>query len=283
MRKPIQILLVVVLVALLGGIVVSYQQYKKAQANFATLQADSDATRARYTEAINEIATIQDSLNAIVMKAPGTHLDAADLDVEHRLTETGGDRALAHIAVIKAGIERAKTRIEQLAASLKKNNIKMAGLQKMIDNLSASVAEKESQVASLNVRVDSLQTQVAGLSTTVDQQTATIEDKRRELGTVYYVAASKKTLTEAGILVAKGGVLGLGKTLKPTGKIDEARFTALDTDHDTVIHIPAAKAKVVSDQPLTSYELLPAGGEMELRITDPAAFRTVRHVVIVTT
>ncbi len=283
MRKPIQILLVVVLVALLGGIVVSYQQYKKAQANFATLQADSDATRARYTEAINEIATIQDSLNAIVMKAPGTRLDASDLDVEHRLTETGGDRALAHIAVIRAGIERAKSRIEQLAANLKKANIRMAGLTKMIDNLKAAVAEKESQVASLNVRVDSLQTQVAGLNTTVEQQTQTIEDKRRELGTIYYVAASKKTLTEAGILEAKGGVLGLGKTLKPTGRIDEARFTAMDTDRETVIHIPAAKAKVVSAQPLTSYELLPAGGELELRITDPAAFRTVRHVVIVTT
>jgi len=271
MRKSIQILLTAVIVALLAGVAVSYQKYRQAAVNYAAVKAESDATRERYSAAIGEIAAIQDSLNAIVVKGTAQSLASSDLEVERKLTETGGDRALARIAVIKAGIERAKSRIEQLAANLRSSGIKMGGLQKMIANLNQTVAEKEGMVTELSTRVDSLQTRVAGLSTEVETQAATIEDKRRELGTVYYVVATRKDLTTKGIVEAKGGVLGLGKTLKPSGQIDE-----------TVIHIPGAKARVLSAQPLSSYELLPSGDEVMLRILDPREFRTVKHVVIMT-
>ncbi len=282
MRKSIQILLAAVIVALLVAVGVSYQKYKQATVNYTAVKAESDATRERYTAAIGEIAAIQDSLNAIVVKGTTKSLTSSDLEVERKLTETGGDRALARIAVIRAGIERAKTRIEQLTANLQRAGIKMAGLQKMIANLNQTVSEKEGMVTELTTRVDSLTTRVAGLSTEVETQAATIEDKRRELGTVFYVVATRKDLTTKGIVEAKGGVLGLGKTLKPSGQVNESLFTAMDTDHETVIHIPGAKAHVLSAQPLSSYELLPSGDEVTLRILDPREFRTVKHVVIMT-
>jgi chaperonin cofactor prefoldin len=272
----------VVIIALVAGIAISYQRYREAAVSYAAVKAESDATRERYASAIDEIAAIQDSLNAIVVKGTGTALASSELEVERKLTETGGDRALARIAVIKAGIERAKSRIEQLGAGLRKSGIKLAGLQKMIDNLNQTVIEKEGLVAELTNKVDVLQTRVAGLSTEVETQAATIEDKRRELGTIYYVVANRKDLTSKGIVEAKGGLLGLGKTLKPSGQIDESLFTSMDTDQENVIHIPGAKAQVLSAQPVSSYELLPGGNEITLRILDPKEFRTVKHVVIMT-
>lgn len=282
MRSLIKILLAAIIVALVAAVAVSYQKYREAAVNYAAVKTESDATRERYAAAIDEIAAIQDSLNAIAVKGTGIALASSELEVEHKLTETGGDRALARIAVIKAGIERAKTRIEQLNAGLRKSGIKLAGLQKMIDNLNQTVAEKEGQVAELTNKVDVLQTRVAGLSTEVESQAATIEDKRRELGTIYYVVATRKDLTSKGIIQAKGGLLGLGKTLKPSGQINESLFTPLDTDREIVIHIPGAKAQVLSAQPLSSYELTPGDSEVMLRILDPKEFRTVKHVVIMT-
>ena len=135
--------------------------------------------------------------------------------------------------------------------------------------------EKEEMIAQLTVQVDSLHTQVDGL-------TASNEDKRRELGTVFCMMGSKKELTTAGAVVATGGVLGLGKTLKPTGAIDESRCLAIDTDQETTVDIPAPKAQVVSSQPLTSYALESLGDHTLLRILDPKEFRKVRHLVIVT-
>jgi hypothetical protein len=131
-------------------------------------------------------------------------------------------------------------------------------------------------IAHLGTTIDSLTTTVTGL-------TADVEDKRRELGTIFYAMGSKQALTTSGVLVAKGGVLGVGKTLMPSREASEGAFTALDTDQETVIQIPSKKAQVVSAQPSESYVLEPTSdGFMELRITDAKEFRKIKHVVIVT-
>ena len=49
-----------------------------------------------------------------------------------------------------------------------------------------------------------------------------------------------------------------------------------------MIHIAAEEARLLSDQPVTSYALVQVGKEVELHILDPQAFRTVKHVVIMT-
>ena len=91
---------------------------------------------------------------------------------------------------------------------------------------------------------------------------------------------SKKDLTKSGLVVAKGGVLGVGKTLKPSGQFNESQFTALDTDQETVVRVSAPKAKVLSAQPASSYELKLVDGQMELHIVNPMEFRKVKQLVI---
>jgi hypothetical protein len=137
------------------------------------------------------------------------------------------------------------------------------------------VVQKEAMIAQLTQQVDSLHTEVNGL-------TVSVEEKRRELGTVLVMMGSKKELTSAGAVVSTGGLLGLGKTLKPTGHVDERLCIAVDTDQETTVEIPAKEARVVTAQPASSYALEPLGDHTLLRILDPKEFRKVRHVVIVT-
>jgi chromosome segregation ATPase len=289
MSKPIQFVLIAGVVLLAGTAAFLYQRVQKTSSDYATLQADEQAMRNRYGNAINEIAMIQDSLNAIVLGDEGARALAVQLDAEQKLSQTQGDEALARIAVLKAGIERTKERIQELDARLKKSGVKVAGLERMVANLKAGVEEREAMVAQLNTQVADLQTQVTGLTAdneakqqTIDTQVASLEDRRREIGTVYYTIGSKKDLSEAGLVIAKGGVLGMGKTVEASGKTDAQYFTAVDTDQETVIRIPSAKAQVVSDQPASSYELSVVGETTELRIINPDTFRTVKHVVIMT-
>jgi len=265
-----------VVVLLLGVTEVIYSKYQKTAAAYAQMQTDSENTRIRYGQAINDIAMIQDSLNSIVLGPEEARLIPSSLQNEQRLSENHGDEALARIAVLRAGVERTKSKIEELDRMLKKNGVQIAGLEKMIKGLRRNVAEKEKQIAHLNGQVDSLETQVTGL-------TADNQEKQRELGTIYYTMGTTKALKASGVVVAKGGVLGINKTLEPSKQVNEALFTALNTDEETVISIPAAKAQVVSAQPITSYVLTPAvDGHMELRITDPKEFRKIKHLVIVT-
>lgn len=276
MRRTPMLVVTVIAVLLLGATGVFYSKYHKANADYAQLKNEDDNTRAQYGQAINDIAAIQDSLNTIVLGTEEAKMIPAQLEAEMRLSQNKGDEAMARIAVIKAGIERTKVKIEELNATLERNGVKIDGLEKMIHNLRRNVAQREAQIAHLTTTVDSLTTTVTGL-------TADVEDKKRELGTIFYAMGSKKALTTSGVLVAKGGVLGMGKTLTPSRDASEGAFTALNTDEETVIAIPAKKAQVVSAQPASSYVLAPSGdGFMELRITDPHEFRKIKHLVIVT-
>jgi hypothetical protein len=159
----------------------------------------------------------------------------------------------------------------------------------MLANLKTQLADREQLVASLTARVDSLQTNVSSLAASVVEhelqnaaQRDSLELVRHELGTVYYVVGSRQDLLKSGVVVAHGGVFGLGKTLDPTGIVDEAAFQAVDTDQDSVITIAAPHARVLSPQPPDSYSLEPVNGKLELHIRDARAFRKVRHVVILT-
>ena len=289
MRKPVMFALVAVIVLLAGATSVLYMRYQKTSADYASTKADQEKTQARYDQTIQAVAEIQDSLNAISLGEESVQMRSGDLQAEQRLSGPNGREALDRIAVLRASILRSKARIQQLENSMKANGTKIAGLQKMIKNLKSSVAAKEELVAQLSGRVDSLQTEVTGLATTVQEtqdtlrvRDQTLEERRRELATVYYIIGKKKDLRNAGVVEAKGGVLGLGKTLRPLGSSNETAFTPLDTDQESIVRTSAQKAKVLSAQPATSYELRLVDGQMELHIVNPTEFRKVKQLVILT-
>lgn len=288
MRRPVLFGVIAVVVVLAGAGAWAYAKYMSRTAEYHALQDENQQTRDRYGEAIGEIAMIQDSLNAIVLGPEEARL-VSELDTEARLTESEGDRALARIAVLKAGIERTKARIEVLDRDLKQRGVKIAGLEKMIKNLKQNVAAKEERVAALSAQVDTLQNRVTVLvahveeqDETIQEQSENIEEKRKETSTVYYVVGTKRELTEAGAVVASGGVLGIGKTLEPTGMVNPAQAQPVDTDYQTVIRIPSDKVEVLTAQPQSSYQLQVVGTETELRIVDPHAFRAVKHLIVMT-
>jgi len=284
MRRNTVVALAIVSVLLVGTTVMSYSKYKKSEANFAQLKSEDESTRQRYGAALNEIATIQDSLNAIVLGDESVQAIHAQGQAEVETQGTVHDQVLTRIATLKGAIERTKERITDLDKRLKKNGIKMAGMEKMIAGLRKSVTEKEDKIAQLSTQVDTLQTQVSGLTVTVEQKTQEITERQRELATVFYAVGTKKELTRSGVVTSKGGVLGLGKTLKPSGTFVETAFTPLDTDQENVIRIPSDKAQVLSAQPTSSYVLQPVGKDMvELRILDPKEFRKIKQVVILMT
>jgi uncharacterized protein (DUF3084 family) len=265
------------------------QRVHQSSMDYAEVKTAEQNAQSRYGEAISAIAEIQDSLSAISLGDANVKMTSNGLQSEQQLSGPDKAQALDRIAVLRSSILRSKERIRQLESSLKVSGNKVAGLQKMIANLKQTVTEKEQLVTELSTRVDSLQTQVTGLATQVQESEETIkardqaiEDKRRELATVYYLVGSKKDLTAKGAVVAKGGVLGIAKTLLPAPSVNLSAFNTIDTDQETVINIGTPKAQVISAQPSDSYELKLVDGKMELHILNPVEFRRIKQVVIMT-
>lgn len=277
---------IAVLLAVATGVL--FFKYRTTTANYVEMRSAEESSRGRYDQTIMAIAEIQDSLNAISVGDTNVRMLSKE-SAELSLTDPDGKLALDRIALLRASISRNKQRIQQLESSMKKSGIKVAGLERMIANLKQSVTEKQDEVALLTSRVGELQTQVAGLETTVQETQDTvrvkeqaIEEKREALATVYYVVGDKKELTDQGVIEAKGGVLGLGKTILPAATANQTAFTPLDTDEATVIQTNAPKARLVSAQPASSYELVLVDGQMELHILNPEEFRKIKQVVILT-
>lgn len=289
MNRPLTIVLALLTVALAAGAALLYQKNQRTESTLRTLQSSEQEAQQRYADAFRDIAEIQDSLNAIAMNDGSQALSNQALQSELQMAGPNRQEALDRIAQLDASIQRTKARIRELEASQKQSGVRITGMERVIANLKQTVLAKESSIAELTGRVDSLRTQVAGLESTVQADQAaitsrdqTIEEKRRELGTIFFVIGDKKTLTTGGIIAPQGGVLGLGRTLQLTGHYDPRLFQALDTDDEKVVVIPAAKVQVLSAQPRASYELRPVGKQFELHILDAAEFRKIRHLVLMT-
>lgn len=285
MRKPVQIALIAAIIVLGAGLAVLGSRYSKTSAQLTETKSAEETARLQYAEAFNAIAEIQDSLSAITVRDGSVRMGSSSLQAEQKLTAPSRAEALESIALLSASIQRTKDKIGELENNLQKSGVKVRGLQKMVTNLKKSVTEKQEQVATLTEQVNSLQVQVTGLETTVQQDQVAIEEKRKELATIFVAVGTKKELADQGLIEAKGGVLGLGKTVQLTGSYSPAVFTAVDTDQETVVRAPAArvdKVRVLSPQPTSSYELRTTGDVVELHILDPKEFRKVKHLVIMT-
>ncbi len=289
MNRPFTIFLGLITLALAIGAVMLYQQNQRTEATLASVQSSEQDAEQRYADAFRDIAEIQDSLNAITMNDGSQQLTSKALQSELKMAGPNRREALERIAQLDASIQRTKARIRELETAQKKSGVKIAGMERVIANLKQTVLAKESSIAMLTGRVDSLTTQVAGLQSTVEadqvaitMRDAAIEEKRRELSTVFYVIGNKRTLTTAGVIGPRGGVLGLGRTLQLTGRYDAPLFKSLDTDQERVVTIPSRKVQIMSAQAKASYELRTVGQQVELHITDTAEFRKVKHLVVLT-
>ena len=273
------VLLSILTAALIVACLSLYVQTRRDADAMTALRQSEQGARARYDRTVQEISAIQDSLNAIAVDATQS---LTNLGAERRLSPTGASETLARIAGLR-------TRIHSLESRLQQSDVRIASLDRMVKQLKQGLAEKEQAVARLGGQVDSLRINVTDLTASVEEahtmiaaQSDTLAQTRRELGTIYYVIGSQKDLVKGGVVAARGGVLGLGKTLRPTGNVDPATLHPVDTDEQTVIPIAATKARVITAQSPQSYSIEPVNGQLELHILDPHEFRKVRHLVIVT-
>jgi hypothetical protein len=287
MKKPVQIVLIVAVVALAGVAAVLYSQNRKTNEQLARTSASEQEVQDRYGRTIEAIAEIQDSLNALALDEGGTPLSPGGVAAERRAGGPNSQESLDRIALLRSSIEKNKERIRVLEENLKDRGLKVGALERLIANLKRSVSDKEQLVAMLSGRVDSLETEVGGLTVAVAQKADTLrtrevqlEESRRDNATVYYVVGTKKELEEAGVITTSGGVLGLGKTVVPAPTPNETAFVPIDTDEQDVIRFPAEKARVISAQPASSYQLVTTNGQTELRILSPIDFRKIKQVVI---
>lgn len=218
-------------------------------------------------------------------------------DLQNILTVNGVEnqdersRIMADMAAIQQTLEQRKKQLEELEAKLKKSNLTNSQLRQTIETLRGQIESQTAEIASLrnslddaNAEIGRLNSAVASLNSAVDtakqERDAAIErgtELANQLNTCYYVAASSKELKEHKIL--EGGFLRKTKLME--ADFDKNFFTKADKRTLRTINLHSKKAKVLSNQPADSYEIVDSNGQKMLRILNPAAFWNLSNYLIV--
>jgi hypothetical protein len=130
MQRNAKVAVTAVVVLLVGALAALFVKNQKTSADYVAMKASEEAARTRYSQTIDAIAEIQDSLNAISLGDTSVKMSQRSLESEQ--TGTNHQEALDRIAMLRESIERNKQRINQLEASLHHSGNKVKGLEKMV-------------------------------------------------------------------------------------------------------------------------------------------------------
>jgi flagellar biosynthesis chaperone FliJ len=202
------------------------------------------------------------------------------------------DKINMQIKAINDLMESNRQTIAELKQKLKSSGKKNAKLEQLVATLQEQIRQKDSELAALNQRLDELNVQVAQLTTEIDtlksQNTArarTISDNIATMHTAYYIIGKAKELEKQKLIDRKGGLLGIGRTSKPTGNFDNSMFTKIDYTQISSIPVNSSGVKIVTSHPSGSYKMETDEKNKKLVksliITDPERFwSTSKYLVI---
>ena len=248
----------------------------------AQLQHEADSLKLESTEAqrdslLSLVGEISESLTEVSRME--NVITSPDFQSE---TPQQKRQILANIQALRDELRNRQDKLVQLEARLKKSNNFSKELERTIeaqktliaeqsakiDQLQQQLTQANAEIANLNVRVDSLHTEVA----TVTEQKVAAEQHSQavtnELNTCFYAMGSKSELKAHNLLEKKF----LGKTKIMEGNFDRSFFTKADKRTLKSINTYAPKAKILTNQPVSSYEINDVGGNKVINITNPTLF-----------
>lgn len=207
---------------------------------------------------ISSFNEVESNLTAVTEKQ---HVINVHTENVTELKANQKQRVNEQIAAINDLMEKNRKDLEELNRKLKGSSGKNAQLTKMVATLNDQIALKNKELMDLNdklnllnAQVEQLQTNVVTLTEENTAKTQTIAEQTTALHTAYYVVGKTKELQDAKIIDRSGGLLGIGKTAKLSGNIDNSKFQRIDYTQTTSIPVNS-EMKIVTSHPADSYTL----------------------------
>ena len=185
----------------------------------------------------------------------------------------------AEFKAIDSVILKDKRRIIELERKLKNSNESNDELVDLGENLSKQLNEKDSEIAAMQTELAKTRASLGALTKQLNDSLDVMTQQRTEINimkiegnTVYYIVGTEDDLVKKGLIVRKGGVIGLGRVpvLSETMSIEGLTKADLTQLHD----IPLGNyhlVQLVTLHPAKAYKET-GGYPDKLIITDPQDF-----------
>lgn len=207
-------------------------------------------------------------------------------------TENDREQLLSDIRSMTTSLERNKEELARKVEDLKRKDINIAALNKKINMLQQQIVQKENVIAQMTQllaskdslilqqgrRISELDETTGAQETAIALQDKTISDQDRKLHRAYYCFGTHEELKEQKIIESR--FLRSDKVL-PEGYNRDYLIT-IDIREVKEIPLFAPKAKVLTEHPSSSYELIKDGNKnMVLKIKNAESFWSVSRYLVV--
>jgi len=211
---------------------------------------------------------------------------------------------ITSIADIDAYIKDNRKKMELLQQRIQESKVRVASLERLVDNLNVAVKQKERDIVRLREEVNTLQENIASLEGQVEERDQeleirsktiakqaeaielreqTIREQEEAAATAFYVVDSRDGLKQKGLIVERGGFLGLWKDTK-VGTIAQAHFQAVPKADDMIeFASDVQNIEIVSahkDRP-DLYSFQKSKESSQLIITDTEGFWALSEYLII--
>lgn len=189
------------------------------------------------------------------------------------------------IEAIKQTLEHRQAKLAELENKLKKSKLNNSKLEQTIKNLKGQLEQQKTEIERLTNELTTAKTRIGILELNNDSLNIAISNVSAEKDTIekiatqaindvnelnkcYYAIGSKKELKEKKIL--ESGFLKKTKLMQ--GDFDKSFFNIADKRTTTTINLHSKKAKILTNHPNDSYQIIEQDGQMVLIIRDAKLF-----------
>ena len=260
---------------------------EKLQQEVDSLQTALQQRNQDYSNLENFVSVVSDGLNAINIQENTIFRTDPEKPTPSR------EQMKQSLVQLKETLQQQRDRIEQLEKEVATGNADAAKLKTIITALKQQITQKDAQISDLMAqleqsklsveqltsRVGALTQQTSEQATRIAQQEEVMQAQDQILNEGYIKMGTKKELKEAGLL--SGGFLKKSKV--DYSNINLNMFRKIDIREVTSITIPSKSPKILTNVPVSSYNLRQEGQNTILVISDPTAFWSVSNFLIIQT
>ncbi len=225
-----------------------------------------------FDEVQSNLATIELKKNEIKTLTDG-----------EKLTSEDKDWIIEQIKTIQSLREINTRKINLLSKKVFNSNIKINELNSMVERLALEIQEKDNELVALEDQLMQMDKQYSQLFDEYLKKTSIADELENELNRVYYTYGTEKELIDNHVLQKKNGVLGIGKKIYLSDAFNEKYFTEINRLSKTELMIEGQSVKLITNHPISSYELIPNGNTTKLNIKNPTEFWKISKYLVITT
>jgi hypothetical protein len=287
-------LIVALVLVLIVGAVMFSRNHKQIMMDANVLQTqkiDMASQLSQRDSIINEWVVAFNEIESNIQKITARENMLNMQSMNPEISKNKKEEILKEIQVIHDMIDQNKKKISSLNAQLHNSGIQIAALKTQIDTLNAHIAQHDKYIADLkmelvdrNFEIGQLNEKVGNMEVAMADSSSKIGQQTAEINKAYVVSGTYKDLKAKGLLVKEGGVLGLGKkeSLQENFTNDKL-FTRIDITKTRTIPVNSKTAKLVTEHPANSYELVKDKSDKiaYIEIKDPANFWRISKYAVV--